>query len=207
MQSHPQPFGAPEREPTDAHLVPAARRGDVLAKELLFRRHVNMAFGMALRVLGRRQDVEDLVHESFMEALSSLHKLREDMHFGTWLGRIVINRTLKHRRRERLRQRLGLDASQSVDVSEFVSEAAPPDVLAELNAIYVRLSGLPERSRVALIMRRVEGRKMEEIAALMGVSLGTVKRLLTRAEDMLAKALAPTKRAQAGRASGRGDGA
>jgi RNA polymerase sigma-70 factor (ECF subfamily) len=171
--------------PTDAALVVAARADEPWAKEALFRRYVAMVNGLGYRLLGRDSDLEDLVQDSFMEAWRSLPKLEQPQAFGSWLGSIVIRTAHKMIRRRRLASRLGLRRSEPIDVDALIATTAPPDVRSELKAIYRIVESLPATTRTALILRRVEGLPLDDIAKSLGTSLATVKRRIADAEKRL----------------------
>jgi RNA polymerase sigma-70 factor (ECF subfamily) len=171
--------------PSDAALVVAARAGEQWAQEAIFRRYVRMLNGLAYRILGRDAEVDDLVQESFVQALGSLDKLKEPAALSGWLGSIVVRTAGKMLRRRRLRVRLGLERAAPIDVDSVIGSNAPPDVRSELRAVYTVLAGLPAEVRVALVLRRVEGMKLEQIAEAMDLSLATVKRRLAEGERAL----------------------
>jgi RNA polymerase sigma-70 factor, ECF subfamily len=176
--------------PSDAALVVAARAGEAWAREALFRRYVRMVFGLVYRLVGRDDEVEDLVQECFVQALANLDRLAEPQAFGAWLTAIVVRTTHKVLRRRALTHRLGLQRRrQALDVESLVASSAPADVVAELRAVYRVVEGLAPRVRVALVLRRVEGLSREEVAAAMGISVSTAKRLIVEAEVALQAAL------------------
>lgn len=148
-----------------------------------------MVNGLAYRILGRPDEVDDLVQDSFVQALSSLDRLQKPSAFSSWMGSIVVRTAHKRLRRRGLRTRLGLERDKPIDVDVLVSRTAPPDVAAELRAVYGILGRLPAEERVALVLRRVEGMKLTEVAETMDLSLATVKRRLAKAEEALAAAL------------------
>jgi RNA polymerase sigma-70 factor (ECF subfamily) len=174
--------------PSDAALVIAARGGEAWARESLFRRYRQMAYGMALRLTGPSLAVDDIVQESFVRALRSLDNLKDPQSFARWLGTIIVHTASKMRRHERVLQRFGFARTEPIDTDAFIAKTAPPDVSAELRAIYALLNVLPIEAHIALVLRRVEGLKLEEIAEQMGLSVATVKRRLGVAEARLAKA-------------------
>jgi RNA polymerase sigma-70 factor, ECF subfamily len=174
--------------PSDAALVVAARANEQWAKEALFRRYVSMVNGLAYRLVGRDADLDDLVQDSFAEAWRSLGHLDAPQAFGAWLGSIVVRTAHKLLRRRRLLTRLGLRRPDPVLLEQLVSAGAPPDARAELLSIYRLVESLPSTTRVAFVLRRVEGLPLEEIASLLGVSLATVKRRVTDAEQRLQEA-------------------
>jgi len=147
-----------------------------------------MVAGIAFRLLGRDEDVDDLVQDSFVEALRSLDRLQAPQAFASWLASIVVRTSSKVIRRRRLLTRLGLRRRDAgVEIDAVVSPSAPPDVAAELRALYGRIEALPARERVALVLRRVEGLGIDEIAALVGASPATVKRRIAEGEQKLGK--------------------
>src|SRR5205814_1213040 len=105
----------PTVEATDAVLVDAARAGELWAKEALFLRYASMVNGLVFRLMGRDEDLEDLVQESFAQAFQSLDRLRVASTFCAWLGSIVVRTSHKVLRHRRLLTRLGLRRSEPVD--------------------------------------------------------------------------------------------
>jgi RNA polymerase sigma-70 factor (ECF subfamily) len=171
--------------------VVAARAGEAWACEALYRRHVGTVHGLACRLLGRDRDVDDLLQDSFISALSSLDRLADPNAFRSWVCGIVVRKTYKLIRRRRLLASLGLGGREApVEVDQLLARSTPPDVAAELRAVYRILESLPADVRTILVLRRVEGCGLEEIAELVGLSLATVKRRLVKGEEMLNAALA-----------------
>jgi RNA polymerase sigma-70 factor, ECF subfamily len=183
--AQPRPMG-----PSDAALVVAARAGESWAREALFRRYARMVFGLAYRLLGRDDEIEDLVQECFVQALAHLGQLGEPQAFGAWLTAVVVRTTHKALRRRTLARRIGLRGGGApVDVDSIVARGAPADVVAELRAVYGLIEKMPTRVRVALVLRRVEGMSQDEVAAAMGVSVSTAKRWIVEAELLLESSL------------------
>jgi RNA polymerase sigma-70 factor (ECF subfamily) len=168
---------------SDAALVVASRAGELWAREALFRRYSRMVFGLVYRLVGRDDETDDLAQECFTQALVHLDRLTEPQAFAAWLTSVVVRTTHKALRRRSIATRLGLrKRREPLDVETLVARTAPADVIAELAAVYRILDGLPSRVRVALVLRRVEGMSLDEVAEAMGVSLSTAKRLIVEAE-------------------------
>jgi RNA polymerase sigma-70 factor (ECF subfamily) len=170
---------------SDAALVAAALEGDERAKEALFRRYVAMVGGLSLRLLGRDVELEDVVQESFSQAFGALHTLERPQAFASWLAAIATRTAIATIRRRRLLSRLGLVRGEPVHLETLISPTAPPDVAAELSAVYRLIAKLPVKERVVLVLRRVEELSMQEIVEQTGWSLAAVKRALVRAEGLL----------------------
>jgi RNA polymerase sigma-70 factor (ECF subfamily) len=171
--------------PSDTALVLAARAGESWAQEALFKRHARTVNGLAYRLLGRDDEVDDLVQEAFLAALRSLHRLENPQAFAAWLCSILVRTAHKTLRRRAMLTRLGLRRSAPIDPDAVVARNTPPDVRAELEVIYGVLDRMRPEVRVALVLHRVEGMSVPQIAERMSLSVSTVKRRLAVAERRL----------------------
>jgi RNA polymerase sigma-70 factor (ECF subfamily) len=189
--------------PSDAALVVSARAGEAWAREALFRRHARLANGLAFRLLGRDQEVDDIVQDAYVTVLDSLNRLQDPQAFASFLASVVVRRIARVLRRRRLARRLGLlPPAVPIDPTSFIAATAPPDAASELRSIYAIVDDLPTDERIALVLRRVEGLPLDEVAELCGCSLATVKRRISAAEAKLhaAQELPKTTSARVGRA-------
>jgi RNA polymerase sigma-70 factor (ECF subfamily) len=174
------------RVPTDAALVELSRAGERWAMEALFRRYAPMANGVALRLLGRDDEVDDVVQTAFIHAFTKMRRLENPNAFGGWLRQIVVSTVLKSIRNRRLLVRLGLRRHAPVDVEALAHSGASPEVARELRELYSALEELPPKLRTPLILRRVEGLSLEDVANATGTSLASVKRHIAEADALLA---------------------
>lgn len=166
-------------------MVIACRAGEAWAQEALFRRYVRLVVGLAHRLVPGDADTDEVVQDAFVYALNRLETLDNPQAFASWISSIVVRTASKHLRKRRLLKRLGLRDATPVDPGQIVASNAPPDVAAELRALYGVIARLPAEQRVALVLRRVEGMEIAEVAAHMGLSAATVKRRLAAAESRL----------------------
>ncbi|HEY8075678.1 MAG TPA: RNA polymerase sigma factor [Labilithrix sp.] len=172
--------------PSDAALVVEARAGERWAQEALFRRHAPRLVGLAFRVMGRDADVDDLVQDAFVAAFTTLGRLEKPDAFASWIGGILVRQAYKLIRRRKLLARLGLrGGGEPIDLDTIVSPSASPDRAAELRAIYAALGAMDADVRVPLVLHRVEGASLEEVADMTGMSLATVKRRIAAADALL----------------------
>lgn len=178
------------REPSadDAALLARLRAGDDRAFETLVITHQHRVFGVALRMLGDRAEAEDAAQETFLRAHRALAEFRGEARLSTWLyaiaSRVCLDRLASGARRlergdEAALLRLaapGADAAGALERGEL--EAALQQAIA----------ALPEERRLVVVLRDLEGLSYEEIAAALGVELGTVRSRLHRARlDLRAK--------------------
>jgi len=164
-------------ETTDAQLAAA---GDHGAFERLYRGHVGRIHALARRMVG--DDVaEDLTQEVFIRAWEKLATFRGDARFGTWLHRLAVNHLLS--RRETIRRR----EARTVASEGLLDRVLAPRRRSSGAALDVEeaLRKLPPGAREVFVLYDVEGYAHEDIAGLMGISVGTSKSQLHRARMML----------------------
>jgi RNA polymerase sigma-70 factor (ECF subfamily) len=178
-------FG-PTGELDDEQLVALVRQNDVLAFEVLYRRHAAFALNLAVRIQGSARDVEDIVHDAFLRAHQRLHELRDERSFRSWLGAIVVRLVRTQLRRRRLLGVLGLAGGEPVDLEAVASAEAGPEVRAQLAQLYALLQTLAPDDRIAWTLRNIERHRLEAVAELSGCSLATAKRRISRAQRFLA---------------------
>jgi RNA polymerase sigma-70 factor, ECF subfamily len=167
-QESPERRLAAER---DGALVARARAGDSAAFDALVRTYMEQAFRVAFRVVGHREDAEDLVQEAFMAAHQYLDSFETGRPFGPWLIRIVLNRG-SNLRRSRTRRTTepetdgistapsGLDESERSDTGKILQDA---------------LATLSERQRMIVTLFDVDGLTSTEIGEMLDLAPGTVR--------------------------------
>lgn len=175
----------------DCLLVEAARQGDRSAYGRLYDRYARMVHGMLLARVPVN-DVDDLVQDVFLQALSRLHSLRDVTRFGAWLAAITRNRANDHHRQSVDEVELPDDLSASEAGGQATS--ALDDADAEAACILAVVRSLPETYREPLLLRLVEGMTGPEIAARTGLTAGSVRVNLHRGMQQLREKLAQPSR-------------
>jgi len=175
----------------DERLVARARKGDLLAFELLYRRHSGFALNLAVRIQGSAIDAEDVVHDAFLKANERLAELRETSAFRAWLGSIVVRLVRTRLRRKRLLRSLGLANAEPIELDAIASPNADPESRVLLAQVYSLLQTLPADQRIAWTLRYVDHHRLEVVAKLVDCSLATVKRRILRAQRFLNEHFVP----------------
>ncbi len=188
-------------EDSERDVVRRVRDGDSDAYRLLVERHQARVHRLVGRLLGPDHgDVDDVVQEVFVKAYFSLGKFREDAAFGTWITRIAINRA-----RDELKKQAGkvsLDAEPGEEairgLRDVLSAEEPPDdekqeasETAVSRLVTRTVAGLPDRLRVVITLKDMEGHSYQEVAGMLKCSVGTVKSRHARARQRLRQTLAP----------------
>lgn len=184
--------GRPVREKSapevceDARFVSAARDGDRGAFGRLYDRYARMVHGVLLARVPV-SEVDDLVHDVFLQALRRLSTLRETASFGAWLAAIARNRANDYHRRFVPEEQLADDPPEDDIENGSISADHQSPAAAILDAI----RALPDTYRETLILRLVEGMTGPEIAARTGLTHGSVRVNLHRGMQQLRAKLSP----------------
>lgn len=169
---------------------PESAAGEEAAEQLtidaVYRRHAPYVATVGLRILGRPDEVEDLVQDVFLAARRTLRTVRDPRSIQSWLATIAV-RVAKKRLVKRDRWRLlGLRATP--EQLGLVAAASPEDA-ALISAVYRALDALRPDLRIAWVLRYVEGERLEGVARLCGCSLATAKRRIAAAHAAVREAV------------------
>jgi RNA polymerase sigma-70 factor (ECF subfamily) len=196
---HPQEPGVVQPV-DDKELVTRALEGDESAFWELLERFRRPVFSLVYRMIGDREQAEDLAQESFVKAFNNLDSYNPNYRFSSWLFKIANNHAIDHLRRARLAT-VSIHGSphaanaereeETRIVLESHDESPEQEMLAlELGSeIEEAIAQLRPDYRTAVILRHIENRPYEEIAEIMEVPIGTVKTFLHRARAELREAL------------------
>ncbi len=181
----------PAVSPDEAALVRRARAGDTEAFGDLVRRHQDVIYRLAVRMVGP-DSAEDVAQGAFLKAWTGLERFRGGAAFGTWLYRIAANLCLDHLRSAARFRPLPLDGAalavpDGYDLAEaVVADAERADQRA---ALAEALAALPPEDRLILALRAGEGLSYEAIGAALDLAPGTVGTRLHRARARLHRLL------------------
>ncbi len=192
VRSYPQKMVDSEEQA----LLERIRNGDESGFEVLVKEHTGKIVGLAWRLVGNREDAEDLAQEAFLRLHRSLPDFRGESRISTWLYRTTTRLAIDYLRRERIKRKVFFfrkdnDAPDPVELAsdprqdpgrEFQSQEA-------MLALRRSLHKLSTRQQVVFTLRHYEGLPLKEIAEHLGVETGTVKAHLHRAVTQLRKDL------------------
>ncbi len=170
---------------SDEGLMGQVARGDMAAFGELVRRHQERAWRIAYHYVGDRAEAEDLAQEAFLRILSAAGGYRPSARFTTYLYRVVANLCLDHRRRKRPSLPGDLPTEQGTVGSPDARLAAEE----RDHLIQAALDRLPNRQRMAVVLRYYEDLSLGEIAESMDATYKAIERLLARARRSLESGL------------------
>lgn len=178
-------------------LLERIRSGDSSGFDRLVKEQTGRILGLAWRLVGNREEAEDLVQEAFLRLHRALPDFRGDSRISTWLYRTTTRLAIDHLRRERLKRKLFFfrpdnDAPDPVELAAD-TRGNPGRQYQSREAMRVlrkAMSRLSPRQQVIFTLRKREGLALQEIAEHLGLETGTVKSHLHRAVSQLRLALA-----------------
>ncbi len=183
--------------PNDDHaLVQRSRAGDREAFGQLVVRYEQRLFATLVRLTGSNDSAQDVLQDAFVQAYVKLDGFQGQSSFYTWIYRIAVNRALSDRRKRR--EVVPLDASDGsttrLEPAEDPERADPmrPLVASERNQmIQAALDRLSPEHRAVVVLKDLDGKSYDEIAAILDINIGTVRSRLHRARSELKRRLAP----------------
>jgi RNA polymerase sigma-70 factor (ECF subfamily) len=173
--------------PDDHALLRAHVLGDPDAFGVLFARHRDRLWAVALRTLGDREDAADALQDALISALRGAHGYRGDAAVTTWLHRIVVNACLDRIRRSQARPTVPLDDDERTRHEPLDDPAGERDTALDVRQALTRIT--PDQ-RIALVLVDVQGHSVAAAAEILGVAEGTVKSRCARGRAQLVVLLA-----------------
>jgi RNA polymerase sigma-70 factor (ECF subfamily) len=151
--------------------------------ETLYAKHARYVAGVVHRILGSDGEIDDIVQETFIDALDGLARLEDPSAVRAWLVTVAVRRTRRVLGRRRRRQLWVFWAA------DFAPRASDPRDRAAVDELYDALGRIPEDLRIPWVLHRVESMSLPETARVCECSLATVKRRIAEAEERLERRL------------------
>lgn len=152
--------------------------------EAVYRRYAAYVATIGLRILGKPDEVDDLIQDVFLVAHDDLPRLRQPERLRAWLATIAVRKASRRLKRNRLRRFLPLsDPETSYDV--LADPSADPEQQAEVRRIYQILETWGADDRIVWVLRHVQGCTLDEVSEYTGLSKSTVQRKLRRGDVLL----------------------
>lgn len=175
---------------SDAELVARVCAGDSEALGELFLRHAPMVRRLLTRIIGPRDDLDDVVQDVFLQVHKSIGGFRGEARFTTWLHQLTVYAGYNYLRRPRGRYVL-VEPADLERVGDPRSVGEPERLMGQetLRRLYIVLDRIKPKKRIAFILYAVEGMSVAEVAKVVGASVPTVKsRIWFARRELLKKA-------------------
>jgi RNA polymerase sigma-70 factor (ECF subfamily) len=170
---------------SDFSLTQRSAQGDVFAFEELYARHNRRVYSLCLRMTGNTSEAEDLAQEVFIQLYRKVGSFRGESAFTTWLHRLTVNQVLMHFRKRGVKlEQTTDDGDTPTQVVTGTQDPARMPVVDRI-ALDAAVVQLPPGYRTVFVLHDVEGHEHEEIARMLGCSVGTSKSQLHKARMKL----------------------
>ncbi len=158
-----------------------ASEGNIAAFELIYQRYHRRTYSLTLRMTNSQPEAEDLTQEVFIQLFRKVGSFRGDSAFSTWLHRLTINQVLMHFRRRSVKNEKTSETGEMPE--QTVSGTANPSRMPVIDRIALKnaIGELPNGYRSVFILHDIEGFEHEEVARMLGISIGTSKSQLHKA--------------------------
>jgi RNA polymerase sigma-70 factor (ECF subfamily) len=191
-QTLAQPAEVPLDAKSDEVLITLVHQGEQGAFRILVERYQERIRNLIYSIFHEPQIVDDLSQEVFIKAYEALKQFRFQSSFYTWLYRIAVNKSRDELRKRKVRRWFSLQSMMESSDKELAAKTVVEQPDKELqDLLAASLQSLPEKYRLAIVLKDIEGMSYEEIAETMECEIGTVKSRLSRARGMMRKILEP----------------
>lgn len=166
---------------SDIELCKLATDGSLAAFEIIYQRYHRRTYSLALRMTQSQTEAEDLTQEVFIQLFRKIGSFRGDSAFSTWLHRMTVNQVLMHfRKRSVKNERTSEDGEMP---EQAVTGSVNPGKMQVIDKIALKeaIAELPRGYRNVFVLHDIEGFEHEEVARMMGISVGTSKSQLHKA--------------------------
>jgi RNA polymerase sigma-70 factor, ECF subfamily len=171
---------------SDYELAQASANGDMAAFETLYERHHRRVYSLCLRMLANPTEAEDLAQEVFVQLFRKVGSFRGESAFTTWLHRMTVNQVLMHFRKRGVRlEQTTEEGDELTDVVQAGTERPQAMPVVDRIALDAAIAQLPPGYRSAFVLHDIEGYEHEEVARMLGCSVGTSKSQLHKARMKL----------------------
>lgn len=165
------------------NLIESACKGDQQSMYRLYKLYVQAMYNTCIRMVSNQYDAEDIIQESFVSAFNNLSRFRGDSSFGSWLKRIVINKSITFLRKKKYEFTEIDNLHLVIDEDEYEMPEIEPAKVHE------SIKTLPEKARLVLNLYLLEGYRHKEIAEMLDISESTSKSQYLRAKHLLREKL------------------
>ncbi|MGB8507880.1 MAG: RNA polymerase sigma factor [Pyrinomonadaceae bacterium] len=170
---------------SDYELAQASSAGDMSAFETLYERHNRRVYSLCLRMTANTAEAEDLAQEVFIQLFRKIGSFRGESAFTTWLHRLTVNQVLMHFRRRGVRMEQTTDDGETpVQIVRGTEDPSRMPVVDRI-ALDKAVGQLPPGYKAVFLLHDVEGHEHEEVARMLGCSVGTSKSQLHKARMKL----------------------
>ena len=165
-------------------LIQNCKKGDIISQEKLYKNFYGYAMGIGLRYISNRDDVQEIVNDSFIKLFHFIDSFNENQEFKPWLRKIIVNTSIDRKRKDlKYLQDVDLEQAENINISAHIVERLTAQDILKL------LDHLPDLHRMVFNLYEIDGYSHEEVASALNIPVSSSRTYLSRAKEKLKKAI------------------
>lgn len=160
-------------------LLSRCKKGDNVAFKTIYDNYKKAMFNISHRLLNNSDDANDVLQEAFIKAFQNITNFENESAFGSWLKRVVINRSIDVLRK----QKENIISIEKVEIEDEIEE--PKEIKYDIESVRKCMQELPDGYRIVLTLYLFEDYSHKEISSMLKISEGTSKSQYNRAKKKL----------------------
>jgi RNA polymerase sigma factor (sigma-70 family) len=171
---------------THIKIIEACKKGNRQAQYELYQLYSKPMYNVALRIVQKRDDAEDVLQECFIDMFNKLDSWRGESSFGIWFKRIVVNRSINYIKKKKLNL---VDEIKAVNISEDEKEDDLEEITYSVEQVKAAMNELPDGYRIVFSLYNFEDYSHKQIAEELSITESTSKSQLNRAKNRMRELL------------------
>ena len=163
-------------------LINRCREGDSLAQFEIYKFYYKAMYNTCLRIVNDTTEAEDIMQEAFFKAFDKINTYKNEVSFGAWLKRIVVNTSLDFLKKRKI---IAISIDEAVGISDNIDESSSDFEPESIEQIRMAMKDLPEGYKLILNLVLIEGYSHDEVAEMLGITASTSRSQLARAKKRL----------------------
>lgn len=156
------------------------QKGDRQAQMTLYEKYAHAMYQVSRNIIKDEMKAEEAMQDAFLSAFEKMNEFKAEVTFGSWLKKIVINKSLDYLRKDKMYQN-----TESADELQLVEETEEIDLSEKIEAVKKAMNDLPENYRIILSLYYLEGYDYEEISEILNLSYSNSRVMVNRAKNKL----------------------
>ncbi|MGB6083268.1 RNA polymerase sigma factor [Moheibacter sp.] len=165
---------------SEQELLKQCQKGDRQSQMTLYKKYARAMYQVSRNIIKDEMKAEEAMQDAFLSAFEKLDEFKAEVTFGSWLKKIVINKSLDYLKKEKMYQN-----AESAENLQLLEDSEEIDLSEKIEAVKKAMNNLPENYRIILSLYYLEGYDYEEISEILNLSYANSRVMLNRAKNKL----------------------
>lgn len=165
---------------SEQELLKQCQKGDRQSQMTLYKKYARAMYQVSRNIIKDEMKAEEAMQDAFLSAFEKLDEFKAEVTFGSWLKKIVINKSLDYLKKDKMYQN-----AESAENLQLLEDSEEIDLSEKIEAVKKAMNDLPENYRIILSLYYLEGYDYEEISEILNLSYANSRVMLNRAKNKL----------------------